>query len=106
MKRLLYSLGVLLCSFGLWAQSDANKGQILGTIFDKNQAVVPNAKITIRNPQTGVVRELRSNGEGQFRAVLLDPGTYEVTVESPGLATSVLKEVVVNVGSACPLRKP
>jgi hypothetical protein len=85
------------------AQSDANKGQISGTVYDARQAVIPNAAINIRNVQTGASRDLTTNDSGQFRAVLLDPGKYEVTVKAPGFADSRLTDITLNVGSAVDL---
>ena len=104
MKQLACLLVLLsIGSLALWGQADANKGQIIGTVLDPNQAVIPNAKVTIRNPATGFVRELTTGAEGQFRAVLLDPGTYDVSVETSGFAPATAKGVVVNVGSAVDL---
>ncbi|MGB9606657.1 MAG: carboxypeptidase regulatory-like domain-containing protein, partial [Bryobacteraceae bacterium] len=82
-----------------WAQSDANKGQIVGTVYDPNQAVVPKATVKIRNLDTGFTRELGTNEVGQYRAVLLDPGRYEVTAEAPGFAPTTVSGLVLNVGS-------
>jgi hypothetical protein len=87
----------------LWGQADANKGQIAGTVYDPNQAVVPDAKVTIKNSQTGVTRQINTNETGQFRAVLLDAGVYDVTVEKSGFAQAVLTGVILNVGSAVDL---
>lgn len=95
-------IAVLFC-VAVYAQTDANKGQITGTVLDPNQAVVPNAKVTIKSTATGAVREATANNEGQFRAVLLDPGQYDVTVEAPGFAPSVFKGVEVHVGSSVTL---
>ncbi|MBX9601540.1 MAG: TonB-dependent receptor [Bryobacteraceae bacterium] len=95
-------LGALLVS-GLFAQTAANKGQIVGTVFDQNQAVIPNAKVTIKSVATGAVRELTTGGEGRFQALLLDPGTYEVRVNAPGFAEAVFTGVIVNVGSSVDL---
>ena len=41
----------------LLAQSDANKGQIVGTVYDPMQAVVPGVQVRIQNKATGAVRE-------------------------------------------------
>lgn len=87
-------------SFSLLAQSDANKGQITGTVFDQKQAVIPNAKISVRNTATGAVRDAMSGAEGQFRVVLLDPGTYDVSVSSPAFAPAEYQGLVLNVGSS------
>src|SRR5262249_30255074 len=73
---------------------------IAGTVVDPNNAVVPNAKITIKNDATGASRELTTNAEGQYRAVLLDAGRYNITVSASGFAESTIQNVVVNVGSS------
>ena len=84
----------------LYGQADANKGQITGTVYDQRQALIPNATITVTNTATHAKRELKGGGEGEFRAVLLDPGTYDVTVSASGFAPATFQGVVVNVGSA------
>ncbi|OLD71723.1 MAG: hypothetical protein AUI45_00890 [Acidobacteria bacterium 13_1_40CM_2_56_11] len=84
----------------LRAQSDANKGQIVGTVYDPLRAFVPNAKVQVRNKATGAVREFTGGPEGQFRAILLDAGSYDVRVDAQGFAQSVYQNVTVNVGSA------
>lgn len=100
MTRALRLAALLLLAFGLWAQTDGNKGQIVGTVQDANGSVIPNAKVTVRNTQTGLVRELTSNEVGQYRAVQLDPGSYEIVATSAGLAPATLAGVTVNVGSS------
>ncbi len=92
---------MLLCfvSFA-FAQSDANKGQIVGTVLDPNSSVVSGAKITVRNTGTGITRDLTSGSDGNYRAVLLDPGTYEITSSSAGFAEAKLSGIVVSVGSS------
>ncbi len=99
MKRLL-ALHLFIFSAMLFGQADANKGQINGTVLDPKQALVPNAKINIKNVNTNAARQLTSGPDGEFRAVLLDPGQYDVTVEASGFATAELKGVVVSAGSA------
>jgi hypothetical protein len=89
----------LLASLAVFGQADANKGQIVGTVYDANQAVVPNAAVRIKNLDTGLARELWSNDLGRFRAVALDPGRYEVVAESAGFAPATLSGLVLNVGS-------
>src|SRR2546428_4194548 len=87
----------------LRAQSDANKGQIVGTVYDPLRAFVPNAKVQVRNKATGAVREFTAGPEGQFRAILLDAGSYDVRVDAQGFAQRVYQNVTVNVGSAVSL---
>jgi len=87
----------------LFGQADANKGQIVGTVYDARQAVVPGAAIKIENPASGAKRSLTSDPAGFFRAVLLDAGTYDVIVDAAGFAQSRFQNVIVNVGSAVTL---
>ncbi|MEZ5403422.1 MAG: carboxypeptidase regulatory-like domain-containing protein [Bryobacteraceae bacterium] len=90
---------VLFLAAALWAQSDANKGQISGTVFDANQAVVPNAGVKVKNTATGLEREMKTGETGQFRAVLLDPGPYTVTANAQGFAESTVEGLQVAVGT-------
>src|ERR1051326_4765533 len=103
MNKVLSVIAAVVCAGVLFAQADANKGQIAGTVFDARQAVVPNAKIRIVNTSTNAVREITSGSAGEFRALLPDPGQYRVTIDAPGFATTQLKGVVVNVGTAVDL---
>lgn len=101
MKRYLW-MGVflLLCALGAWGQADANKAQLSGTVLDPKGAVVPNASVKIRNIGTGLLRELRSNEVGQFRAVQLDPGQYELVAQSAGFAPTTLAGIELTVGAS------
>ena len=82
-----------------WAQADANKGQIVGTVYDPKQAVIPNASVRVRNLDTGFSREVTTNEAGQYRVVALDPGRYEVVAQAAGFAASTVTGLVLNVGS-------
>jgi hypothetical protein len=99
MKLSLQTVVFALTCLTLFAQSDANKGQIAGTVFDPKTSVIPNAKISVRNTATGATREVTSGAEGQFRAVLLDPGIYDVSVTASGFAPAQYTGLTVNVGS-------
>lgn len=100
MKHTLRLVLFLVCALPLlFGQADANKGQIVGTVFDPNSAVISGAKISIKSALTGATRELTSTANGTYRAVLLDPGTYEITTSTPGFAESKISGLVLNVGS-------
>lgn len=59
-------------------------GTLTGTTMDTTGAVVPNAKVTMRNEQSNDVRTTVSNGDGYFSVTAVQPGTYTVTVEATG----------------------
>ena len=78
MSKLL--LLTLLASLSLNAQ--LNRGSITGVLSDSTGAVIPTAKVTVKNLANGAVYETQTNGNGQFTAPNLPPGSYEVAFEA------------------------
>src|SRR5205085_8696731 len=66
-----------------------------GTLTGPSGAVVPNAKISIRNTATNIARDLTTDAAGFYTAPNLLPGTYEVTVSASGFATQVRSGIVL-----------
>jgi len=64
------------------AQSQAQNGQIEGTISDQAGASVPNALITAANLDTGTIRTVQTDKSGVYRFPLLPLGTYRITAEA------------------------
>jgi hypothetical protein len=77
-------LGVLL---SVPASGQVAGATLSGTIKDSSGAVVPEAKVAIRNVATGVATELATNTDGFYTAANLLPGDYEVTVSAKGFNT-------------------
>src|SRR5690349_21588852 len=73
------------------------RGTILGTIKDPSGALVPGAKITVRNTSTGLERATTSDGEGNYTVAELPVGPYEVLVEMTGFAKATVTNVTVEV---------
>src|SRR5215467_14953327 len=70
---------------------------LTGTVRNKSGAIIPNAAVTVSNSATNVIRETKSNGEGEFQASGLPPGTYNLTVTAPGFQKYEAKDVVLRV---------
>lgn len=85
-------LGVATSSF-----SQEFRGTIAGTVTDPNGAVVPGAKITVRNKATNAATNVVSNDSGAFTVLFLIPGDYSVTVVNEGFKTSTRESVQVKV---------
>ena len=62
----------------------SQSAQVTGRISDPTGAVVQGAKVTLVNEGNGFVRESVSNNEGYFTMPLLQPGTYQITVQKEG----------------------
>lgn len=80
----------------LYGQSGS--GTLQGTVLDPNGAVVPNAQITIMDPQTGVSRNVNTNGNGFYSAPDLSAASYKVTTSASGFSTRIDNDVVLTVG--------
>jgi carboxypeptidase family protein len=81
------AIRVLTPSTPLYAQSTTS-GDIAGIVMDATGAVVPNAKIVVTNSDTGTTQTVTSGSNGGYRAPLLKPGVYKVTVTASGFETS------------------
>ncbi len=104
-KRSFKSAWLLLIGcLALFAQLD--RGSLTGTITDPSGAVIPDAKVTIKNTGTNAIYETRSNVAGQYTMPNLPVGGYEVTFEAPALSPPALTITIFSVlvnGSAIAL---
>lgn len=78
--HVLVALMFLTCPYGR-AQSDV--GSISGFVRDKSGAVLPNAKVTIRNEGTGQAFTVTTDSDGHYTVPNLPPATYSMEVEAP-----------------------
>lgn len=86
-KRALLVLAVLFCLLQplVFAQMT---GSVMGTVADVTGAVIPDAKVTLKNVQTGEIRATVSNGVGAFAFASVTPGTkFVVFISVPGFKT-------------------
>jgi outer membrane receptor protein involved in Fe transport len=70
------------------ARAHVTTGTILGTVTDETGAALPGATVTITRVETDARRALVSDTQGRYRALALEPGTYEVVIELAGFQSS------------------
>src|SRR5215213_2407880 len=95
----------LLIAPSIVAQSQSTTGTIQGTVVDANSAAVPDANVEIKNLDTNISRSFTTDDEGRFKALLLHPGKYSVTVTKQGFGTPSA-EVELTVGQTLPITIP
>jgi len=83
---MLVTLGVCL-SLCCPAFAQTITGSITGTVTDATGAVVPGAKVTATNVDTGVSVSDVSNGAGIYSIRFLQIGKYKVQTEAAGFST-------------------
>jgi outer membrane receptor protein involved in Fe transport len=92
----------LLCAGMFSADSkgqSTTQGAIAGTVVDSSGAAVTNAAITLRNEGTNAQLNLLTDENGYFKAPLVPPGTYTVTITASGFGDYNTRSVPVTVGS-------
>ncbi|MGH9660726.1 MAG: TonB-dependent receptor domain-containing protein, partial [Bryobacteraceae bacterium] len=97
LRRFASTLAVGLLTVTL-ALAQRDLGTILGTVNDATGAVVPGAKVTIINDNTGSRAELLADSNGYFIRPALQPGTYTVEVEAAGFRKAVQRNVLLTSG--------
>ena len=78
--------------------AQVNTGRILGTVTDQSGGVVAGAMVAVTNSQTGVARNLVTDGAGEFVAPNLNPGTYTVRVTANGFQAFERQSILLEIG--------
>ena len=95
MRARIIFVFVLLAAVSLSAQTF--RGTILGTATDPSGAVLPGAKVTVKNVGTGLERTTETSADGSYTLPELPIGTYNVTVVLTGFQTFVATGVTVDI---------
>jgi hypothetical protein len=85
MSRSNFALAVTaLMLFGAVLPAQQLTATLNGTTYDQTGAVVPNAKVVVKNEASGDTRETVSNADGYFTVSALRPASYTVTISATG----------------------
>jgi hypothetical protein len=97
MKRLLVGfafatiLATNLAAQGIYAT-------LTGIVTDQSQAVIPQAKVVLKDAQSGSQRDTVTNTDGYFTFASVPVGTYELDIEQKGFATFKVTGIALNGG--------
>ena len=98
---ILFLAGTLFQSHVAYAQSV--RGSLSGSVLDQSGAAIPGAKITVRDPNTGVTRTTVSSSEGAYSIPELNLGSYDVTASASGFSTQIQHGVQITIGNVSAL---
>jgi|SRR5579859_2216170 len=94
--RLVLLLAALVVLFA--AQGLAQEATIVGTVTDPSGAAVAKAKVTLTNLETNISKEITTNDAGQYVAVDIHIGHYDIKAEASGFKTAERTGLVLQVG--------
>src|SRR5271169_4097043 len=81
LRAMVLALVLLLSTSLAFAQSDL--GSISGFVKDPSGAVIPKAKITVKN-ESGLERQATTNDSGYYTVTNIPPAFYTIGVEVAG----------------------
>jgi len=94
-----YSFAVILTLIlGTTAYAQIDRAELEGTVKDPSGAAVVGASVIILAVDTGLTAEQPSNTVGYYRFPGLAVGRYSVTASSSGFKTTVIQNVILEVG--------
>src|SRR5678815_3332907 len=99
----LLLLALLIVSSAISTLAQNNKGAIVGTVKDPNDALVAKAQVKVTSTKTGEVRTTDTSDDGTYTVTNLEPGPYNVTVEATGFQTVTFEAVQVETNARLPL---
>jgi hypothetical protein len=97
-RSVLSALMILICAMPLAAQFTT--ASLAGEIRDTSGSTVPEAKVTVRNVETGFTQTVSSDTAGAFLFSRLPIGNYELRVEKAGFTAYVQSGIHLTVDLA------
>src|SRR5579863_5624813 len=98
-RVLAVSMGVFLFGAGLCQlHAQPAGGNLAGTVIDQTGKPIENAAVEIKNEATGATSPASTDNAGHFTAMGLAPGSYSVTVSSPGFALTTRPGAQITAG--------
>jgi hypothetical protein len=91
---------LLGCSLTMNLRAQTGQGTINGRVTDGNGAVVQKADVQVTNNDTHVALTTLTNMDGLYNVLSLNPGSYTVTVTSPGFQKQEVAMVTVGAAHA------
>jgi outer membrane receptor protein involved in Fe transport len=98
MKRVRLGLLLIVCG-AVCLSAQTFRGGIQGTVTDTSSASIPDAKVTVMSPATGLSRSTQTSQSGEYTFPELPPGSYNVEITKAGFGKSALSNVQVTVSS-------
>jgi hypothetical protein len=88
-------LVLILCLNTITSTAQSVHSAVLGTVKDQGGAVVLGAQVIVTNKDTGISTNYDTSAEGNYQAIDLPAGRYEVRVVKPGFQAKTVSDLVL-----------
>ena len=105
-RSLMLAMVIFLSVSAAFAQAQASTSDLTGSVTDPSGAVIPGATVVVRNPSTGFSRTFTTNDSGEFQAIGIPPGTYEITASAATFRTVKISDIKLTVGQRAGITIP
>jgi hypothetical protein len=99
MNRSLWLACAALLALATPALAQFETATVVGTVRDSSGGVVPDAKVTLTNIDTGVSATRQSDPNGSYEFFTVRIGNYILTSEKDGFSVALVDNVQVTVGA-------
>jgi hypothetical protein len=80
------------------ATAQTTSAHLTGRVHDASGALLPNVRVTVRNAETGLSREVRTGPDGVFNVPALAVGRYDVRAEAERFRPAIQRGIVLAIG--------
>ncbi|HEY1950942.1 MAG TPA: TonB-dependent receptor [Bryobacteraceae bacterium] len=99
LRRLAGLIGLIAAV--LSAQTD--KAQLTGVLTDPSKAPIADAEVTLTSSATDAQRSAKTNSEGYYTLLLVEPGTYTLRIQKAGFQSIVQSGLKLDVAQSARL---
>src|SRR5581483_12164936 len=103
MRRNRFKSALLAAISSVCLMAQVDTGTITGRVTDSTGAVIPNAQITIVQPETNFKFDSVTNNNGIYRVQSLQPGVYTVTIRAQGFKPFNQSGLQLRTGDVLPI---
>jgi hypothetical protein len=88
---------LLFLAVGIAVEAQSITGSVTGSVRDTSGGAVTGNEVRLANTGTGLVNRTVTDEAGNFRFLLVPPGTYAVEASAPGFKTFRREGIIVEV---------
>src|SRR6266536_2221319 len=92
-----FAVAAVLWSGPILVEAQTIRGTIAGAVTDSTGAAVPGITVTVTHSATGISTSARTSADGSYTIPLLQPGTYQASVEQTGFKKYLRGGIVVQI---------